>query len=75
MTTENRIKGLPNDGRITALYCRLSVEDIEDEKEGDKAESNSIKNQKMILEDFCIKNPGLWRCSVLWKKDKSAPSS
>ena len=56
MTTENRIKGLPNDGRITALYCRLSVEDIEDEKEGDKAESNSIKNQKMILEDFCIKN-------------------
>ena len=46
MTTENRIKGLPNDGRITALYCRLSVEDIEDEKEGDKAESNSIKIRK-----------------------------
>lgn len=56
MTTDNKIKGLPNDGRITALYCRLSVEDIKDEKEGDKTESNSIKNQKMILEDFCIKN-------------------
>ena len=56
MTTDNKIKGLPTDGRITALYCRLSVDDIEDEKEGDKAESNSIKNQKLILEDFCVKN-------------------
>ena len=56
MTTDNKIKGLPNDGRITALYCRLSVDDIEDEKEGDEAESNSIKNQKLILEDFCVKN-------------------
>ena len=48
MTTDNKIKGLPNDGRITALYCRLSVDDIEDEKEGDEAESNSIKNHDVM---------------------------
>lgn len=40
MATDNKIKGLPNDGRITALYCRLSVEDIEDNKDSDKSESN-----------------------------------
>ncbi len=36
--------------RITALYCRLSVEDTkEDKKNGKKDLSNSIQNQKAIL--------------------------
>lgn len=37
--------------KITALYCRLSVEDMKsaDEKSND---SNSIKNQKQILQDW-----------------------
>ena len=33
--------------KITALYCRLSVEDMKGGKEDN--ESNSIQNQKMIL--------------------------
>ena len=36
--------------KITALYCRLSVDD--DKKD---AESNSITNQKQILLDYCQK--------------------
>ena len=32
---------------ITALYCRLSVDDIKEDAE--ENESNSIKNQKSIL--------------------------
>ena len=36
--------------KITALYCRLSVEDLKEDKKGGKEdESNSIQNQKMIL--------------------------
>lgn len=36
--------------KITALYCRLSVEDMKDDKNGGKGDvSNSIQNQKMIL--------------------------
>ena len=36
--------------KITALYCRLSVEDLKENKKGGKEdESNSIQNQKMIL--------------------------
>ena len=36
--------------KITALYCRLSVEDLKEDKNGGKEdESNSIQNQKMIL--------------------------
>lgn len=35
------------DEKITALYCRLSVDD--DNKD---EESNSITNQKQILQDF-----------------------
>lgn len=36
--------------KITALYCRLSVEDLKDDRTGKKEdESNSIQNQKMIL--------------------------
>ncbi|MDD7353671.1 MAG: recombinase family protein [Oscillospiraceae bacterium] len=36
--------------KITALYCRLSVEDTKDEKKNDKEDlSNSIQNQKAML--------------------------
>ena len=36
-----------NDDKITALYCRLSQDD------GREGESNSITNQKAILEKIC----------------------
>ena len=64
MTTVNKIK-VQNDKNteelITALYCRLSVEDIKDEdgkkKKKEKVdESNSISNQKQILLDYCKKH-------------------
>ena len=42
-----------NNNKITALYCRLSVDDTD--KQSDE-ESNSIKNQKQILQDYCKKN-------------------
>lgn len=36
--------------KITALYCRLSVEDTKDEKKNGKEDlSNSIQNQKAML--------------------------
>ena len=39
--------------KITALYCRLSVEDLKEDKKGGKEdESNSIQNQKSILQRF-----------------------
>lgn len=45
--------------KITALYCRLSVDDIRDkdkDKDKDKdSESNSIINQKRILSDYAKK--------------------
>ena len=50
MTTSD-IQG--KDNKITALYCRLSVDDAD--KQSDE-ESNSIKNQKQILQDYCKKN-------------------
>lgn len=41
-----------NQEKITALYCRLSVEDIKDDKDkkrkGQEDESNSISNQDGI---------------------------
>lgn len=49
MTTANNIKGQTEE-KITALYCRLSVDD-----EKKDAESNSITNQKRILLDYCQK--------------------
>ena len=49
MTTANNIKGHTEE-KITALYCRLSVDD-----EKKDAESNSITNQKQILLDYCPK--------------------
>ena len=64
MTTVNKNK-VQNDKNIeeliTALYCRLSVEDIKDEdgkkkKKEKEDESNSISNQKQILLDYCKKH-------------------
>ena len=49
MTTANNINGQTEE-KITALYCRLSVDD-----ENKDAESNSITNQKQILLDYCQK--------------------
>ena len=46
MATANKNKGQTEE-KITALYCRLSVDD----DKGD-IESNSITNQKQILSDF-----------------------
>ncbi len=60
MTTANYTKGLNiNNDLITALYCRLSVEDIKDEngkKKRNIDESNSISNQKQILSDYAKKH-------------------
>ena len=43
--------------KITALYCRLSVEDMKEDKKGGKEdESNSIQNQKMILLQYAKEN-------------------
>ena len=40
------MKRRSNDNKITALYCRLSQDD------GREGESNSITNQKAILEKY-----------------------
>ena len=43
--------------KITALYCRLSVEDLKEDKKGGKEDvSNSIQNQKMILLQYAREN-------------------
>lgn len=49
MTTTNQ-NGQQKE-KITVLYCRLSVDDIKEDKNGVKKadESNSITNQKQIL--------------------------
>ena len=45
-----RKKNIGQEEQITALYCRLSVDD-------DRAEeSNSITNQKQILADYARRN-------------------
>ena len=49
MTTATKLNGQA-DEKITALYCRLSVDD--DNKD---EESNSITNQKQILQDYALK--------------------
>ena len=49
MTTTDNIG--QNEEKITALYCRLSVDDVK----ADADESNSITNQKQILQDYCKK--------------------
>ena len=53
-------KKAENKVKITALYCRLSVEDTKDlkdkRKKNQEDESNSISNQKQILLDYAKKN-------------------
>ena len=44
--------------KITALYCRLSVEDTKDEKKNGKEDlSNSIQNQKAMLLQYARESP------------------
>ena len=50
MTTATKSNGQTEE-KITALYCRLSVDDVK----ADADESNSITNQKQILQDYCKK--------------------
>ena len=39
--------------KITALYCRLSVEDMKDDKNGGKGDvSNSIQNQELLCKGW-----------------------
>lgn len=58
MTTANNMTG--QDNKITALYCRLSQDDLPDEKANRKRkvedESNSITNQKKMLLDYAKRN-------------------
>ena len=55
-------KKVEKENQITALYCRLSVDDIQRDGETDnrrikeELESNSITHQKQILEEYCKKN-------------------
>ena len=50
MTTQNKSNGQEKE-KITALYCRLSVDDGKKDME-----SNSITNQKQILLDYAKKH-------------------
>ena len=59
MTTANNMTGQID--KITALYCRLSQDDLPDEKAGKRKrqvedESNSITNQKKMLLDYAKRN-------------------
>ena len=45
--------------KITALYCRISLED------GGDNESMSISNQKLMLRDFAEKN-GMFQYEYMW---------
>ena len=48
--------------KITALYCRLSVEDLKEDKKGGKEdESNSIQNQKLICKGWFLP-PNTYDC-------------
>ncbi len=54
-----------NQDKITALYCRLSVEDIKDDKDkkrkGKEDESNSISNQVVICKGWFL-HPNTYDC-------------
>ena len=48
--------------KITALYCRLSVEDLKEDKKGGKEdESNSIQNQELICRGWFLP-PNTYDC-------------
>ena len=47
---------------ITALYCRLSVEDMKEGKNGEKTdESNSIQTQELICKGWFLP-PNTYDC-------------
>ena len=48
--------------KITALYCRLSVEDLKEDKKGGKEdESNSIQNQELLCRGWFLQ-PNTYDC-------------
>ena len=48
--------------KISALYCRLSVEDLKEDKKGGKEdESNSIQNQELICRGWFLP-PNTYDC-------------
>ena len=48
--------------KITALYCRLSVEDMKDDKNGGKGDvSNSIQNQELLCRGWFLP-PNTYDC-------------
>lgn len=52
--------------KITALYCRLSVEDMKEGKNGEKAdESNSIQTQEKICQGYL--HPKILRSRIFVK--------
>ena len=57
---ETEMLGATN--KITALYCRLSVEDIKDDKQNGKEDlSNSIQNQELICKGWFLP-PNTYDC-------------
>ena len=63
MTTANNITG--QDNKITALYCRLSQDDLPEEKAKRKRkvkdESNSITNQELLCRGWFLP-PNTYDC-------------
>ena len=48
--------------KITALYCRLSVEDMKEDKKGGKEDvSNSIQNQELLCRGWFLP-PNTYDC-------------
>ena len=48
--------------KITALYCRLSVEDMKEDKKGGKEDaSNSIQNQELLCRGWSLP-PNTYDC-------------
>lgn len=48
--------------KITALYCRLSVEDLKEDKKGGKEdESNSIQHQELLCRGWFLP-PNTYDC-------------
>ena len=48
--------------KITALYCRLSVEDLKEDKKGSKEDvSNSIQNQELLCRGW-FQPPNTYDC-------------
>ena len=48
--------------KITALYCRLSVEDLKEDKKGGKEDvSNSIQNQELLCKGWFLP-PNTYDC-------------